>query len=250
MKFSVKNMIKKSLSKKKNIVLRLETKRQIRGGTYIFNPQNIEQTGHYYAVIYNLNNQNQLVLESTNIIKIIFYKNKKPLKWIEVINLWKSNPAFNNFFTNIINECQFTDYFFECPGINLKKIYKQIFEFRLIKYSRLFPSTDLKAFEDQRKNKSKSILVFPNLSHTSILIIPNKEQKSNFEIYNSIGSFLRGGTSKQINLFFSQIGITLEKLLQDNQGKKIWLSTHGLGVHWLHIRLDFSPKYYQTECYK
>ena len=82
------------------------------------------------------------------------------------------------------------------------------------------------------------------------MIIPNKEQKSDFKIYNSIRSFLKDGTSKQINLLFSQIGITLEKLLQDNQGKKVWLSTHGLGVHWLHIRLDFSPKYYQTQSYK
>ena len=111
MRFSIKKVYKKSKSKK-NIILRLKTKTQIKGGTYIFNPQNIEQTGHYYAVIYNLNNQNEEVLESTNIIKIILYKNKKPLRWIEVINLWKSNQAFNNFFTNIINDCQFKDYFF------------------------------------------------------------------------------------------------------------------------------------------
>lgn len=251
MSFSIKKVYMKFKSKKKNIILRFETKTQIKGGTYIFNPQKVDQTGHYYAVIYNLNNQNQEVLELTNIIKIILYKNKKPLRWIEVINLWKSNSAFNHFFTNIINECIFTDYFFECPGITLHKLYSQIFEFRLINHSKSFPSTDLTAFEDQKKkNKSKSILVFGNLSQTSILIIPNKKQKSDFKIYNSIGNFLKGGTNKQINLLFSQIGVTLEKLLQDNHGKKVWLSTHGLGVHWLHFRLDFSPKYYQTDCYK
>ena len=27
--------------------------------------------------------------------------------------------------------------------------------------------------------------------------------------------------------------------------KKVWMSTSGLGVYWLHVRLDSRPKYYQ-----
>jgi hypothetical protein len=29
----------------------------------------------------------------------------------------------------------------------------------------------------------------------------------------------------------------------------MWLSTSGLGVAWLHIRLDSTPKYYQHQPY-
>lgn len=30
----------------------------------------------------------------------------------------------------------------------------------------------------------------------------------------------------------------------------IWLSTSGLGVYWLHVRLDTRPKYYNHDEYK
>ena len=30
----------------------------------------------------------------------------------------------------------------------------------------------------------------------------------------------------------------------------VWLSTSGLGVYWLHVRLDSRPKYYTYEPYK
>jgi len=29
----------------------------------------------------------------------------------------------------------------------------------------------------------------------------------------------------------------------------IWLSTHGLGVYWLHVRIDTYPKYYHYQPY-
>ena len=30
----------------------------------------------------------------------------------------------------------------------------------------------------------------------------------------------------------------------------LWVSTSGLGVYWLHVRLDSYPKYYQHAPYK
>ncbi|MGB1216866.1 MAG: DUF6940 family protein [Saprospiraceae bacterium] len=30
----------------------------------------------------------------------------------------------------------------------------------------------------------------------------------------------------------------------------MWLSTAGLGVYWLHIRMDNRPKYYKHKAYK
>lgn len=32
--------------------------------------------------------------------------------------------------------------------------------------------------------------------------------------------------------------------------RKLWLSTSGLGVSWLHVRVDSVPKYYNFEEYK
>jgi hypothetical protein len=37
----------------------------------------------------------------------------------------------------------------------------------------------------------------------------------------------------------------LAKLESDKQGDTpFWLSTSGLGVYWMHVRIDVAPKYY------
>jgi len=33
-------------------------------------------------------------------------------------------------------------------------------------------------------------------------------------------------------------------------GKTFWVSTSGLGVAWLHVRVDSKPKYYSHEAYR
>ena len=29
--------------------------------------------------------------------------------------------------------------------------------------------------------------------------------------------------------------------------KKVWINTHGNGVHFLHVRIDIRPRYYRTK---
>ena len=46
----------------------------------------------------------------------------------------------------------------------------------------------------------------------------------------------------------SMLNILNSQDFQDNEN--IWLSTHGLGIPWLHIRIDTIPKYYSYKNYK
>jgi hypothetical protein len=41
--------------------------------------------------------------------------------------------------------------------------------------------------------------------------------------------------------------VEAEELLQ--AGRRFWISTSGLGVPWVHVRLDSYPKYYQYRPY-
>ncbi|HLR31307.1 MAG TPA: hypothetical protein VK074_02380, partial [Fodinibius sp.] len=43
--------------------------------------------------------------------------------------------------------------------------------------------------------------------------------------------------------------ITAEETLDAIGEEPRWLSTNGMGVFWLHMRIDRRPKYYQTEDY-
>lgn len=39
-------------------------------------------------------------------------------------------------------------------------------------------------------------------------------------------------------------------LMMLKKHNKVWISTHGTGVPYLHVRIDTTPKYYQINKYK
>jgi hypothetical protein len=90
-------------------------------------------------------------------------------------------------------------------------------------------------------NKTKNVVTFPNLGHDADLIVPCP--KSENSCYTHIGSFVRKADENQIDEFWK---ITGRETLLAIGSKPTWLSTSGLGVFWLHARIDTVPKYYQT----
>ncbi|MCF6320084.1 MAG: hypothetical protein L3J83_12560 [Proteobacteria bacterium] len=85
-----------------------------------------------------------------------------------------------------------------------------------------------------------------NLGKDTRLVIPTK--KTDKEIYNHMGRFIRLADEKQIVEVFKRVGQSTAKEIEEQ--KLIWLNTAGLGVIWLHIRMDTKPKYYKTIRYK
>lgn len=63
-----------------------------------------------------------------------------------------------------------------------------------------------------------------------------------------MGKFIRFAEKEQIIEVFKRVG---KSILEEIESQKlIWLNTAGLGVIWLHIRMDTRPKYYKTKRYK
>jgi hypothetical protein len=67
------------------------------------------------------------------------------------------------------------------------------------------------------------------------------------EHYAHLASFLRGGPEAQIDRLLTTLAHEIEARLSS---APLWVSTSGLGVPWLHVRLDSSPKYYQHAPFK
>jgi hypothetical protein len=57
---------------------------------------------------------------------------------------------------------------------------------------------------------------------------------------------VRQAAQSQIENLWRETGRAMRENLSE---RKLWLSTSGLGVSWLHIRLDSYPKYYQHRPY-
>ena len=93
--------------------------------------------------------------------------------------------------------------------------------------------------------KNKNVVSFPNLRKDATLIVPCPLQENS--AYTHIANFTRQAPSFQQIEFWQFLG---KKTKENLSQQPLWISTSGLGVYWLHVRLDSYPKYYCFQPYK
>src|SRR5262249_14520254 len=91
-----------------------------------------------------------------------------------------------------------------------------------------------------------TIAVFPNLSGDAFLIAPRKI--ANADCYGHVAALLRDAPRAQQHAMFRTLAREIEVRLAALP-VRFWVSTSGLGVPWVHVRLDTYPKYYQHRPY-
>lgn len=91
------------------------------------------------------------------------------------------------------------------------------------------------------KSKNKNVIDFANLSGDTILVVPMPKKNKNF---SNIKEFIDNATLTQQKALWKRVATITRKLLKEN--KYVWISTHGLGVPYLHVRISTTPKYYGT----
>lgn len=169
-----------------------------------------------------------------------------PLSFCETVGLWRDNADFRGYFTALISGSPFDALFWETPPVT-DQTSSRPFEFVLLQappLSRLQPdpSSFMPHFSSQ---PSEEILTFPNLGGDAILVVPAPLAEPSCYIH--LARFLRDAPRSQVDTFWRSTGLAMEKRLSS---RPTWLSTAGLGVSWLHLRLDSRPKYYRHEPYK
>ncbi|MEO0415529.1 MAG: hypothetical protein AAF226_11315 [Verrucomicrobiota bacterium] len=65
--------------------------------------------------------------------------------------------------------------------------------------------------------------------------------------YSHLAKFLRTAAAEERQSLWRELSIRVADQISDSP---IWLSTAGLGVSWLHLRIDSTPKYYRHTTYK
>jgi len=162
----------------------------------------------------------------------ILYESK--VMWKDVCNFMSKGKIFKDEFIDILKKCKFKGYMIKCN----KYVNDKYFKFVIIKYDYLsYMQLDKETYKEYFK---KEFNVFPNISGDTILISPSPyDDKTD---YRSIGPYFRTSTKK-----------TLYKLLEcisKNLFEGCYLNTHGLGVSYIHIRIDLKPKYYSLDTKK
>ena len=101
---------------------------------------------------------------------------------------------------------------------------------------------DYSSFQKYIDESKKNVVSFSNLGGDTILIIPMPRKERN---YTTIKDFIDNAIISQQKIFWKKVASEIKKILKNNE--KIYVSTHGLGVPYFHLRIDSIPKYYVTK---
>ena len=153
-------------------------------------------------------------------------------------------------FSSILANSSMKAFFFETKGVNNKSSYSDQFEFVLVESSYLYTFADGKQDEDtfrehfEQCKESEVGCAFYNPSRTSVLITPMNLQPESNNVYGHLASFIRRAPNSQIKRFLRMVVQRYVEEIKMKDEERVWLSTDGSGVAWLHFRLDPIPKYY------
>lgn len=150
---------------------------------------------------------------------------------------------------NFIFDLKTNGIFFECIPVSFKTL-KTTFRFVIIT-TNLFKNIQPNSQPFQSYFNGKSLTTsFLGKSGDVLLVVPQPMNNVSEITYTHLYNFIKYGSPEYFKNVFAECIKLLCETMQENKNTKYWLSTSGLGVSWLHFRIDTIPKYYNYEEYK
>jgi len=171
----------------------------------------------------------------------------KPCSYAETIEGWRFDSAFRAFFTGVLADAPYCAYLWETPPITRHSSTRAV-EFVLVdspQLARSVPDPHAFASHFEATDSGEEVAVFPNLGGDAFLVAPTP--LAPLKAYPHLAAFVRTAPTEQQHKFWQTVGSTFADRLG---ARPLWLSTNGLGVAWLHARLDTRPKYYTFRPYR
>lgn len=131
-------------------------------------------------------------------------------------------------------------------GVALERAKKLTFTFALVNGPELSHFEKTGAEKDAFKehfDTEKEGVAFYNFGKDARLVAPCPNSNS-IGHYSHLAKFVRKGRKEQVDALFVLVAEEYLKALRQSPFKTVWLSTSGLGIGWLHFRIDYLPKYY------
>mmetsp|Transcript_16336 Transcript_16336/g.23719 ORF Transcript_16336/g.23719 Transcript_16336/m.23719 type:complete len:216 (-) Transcript_16336:5155-5802(-) len=157
----------------------------------------------------------------------------------------------------------FKGVFFETKGVTCESSKREFFSFVVLKSPALArisrPDPDSFAEHFARARRASPglppvAITFENLGRDALLIspMPLAERREYSGYFGSGRSpeyahfpFLTSAPAPDVSELLRLMAASYLNRLITRGTRNVWLNTSGLGVSWLHVRLDSSPKYYQ-----
>jgi hypothetical protein len=180
---------------------------------------------------------------SSAVHKFTISTNHEPMTFRQIILSWETNAAFADFFSELLSKSSFSAFRWELPGLYRGNV-DSAADFVLVDYPRLNRAMRQSAFAEYFDGQSDTVR-FMNLSGDTELVVPCPAN-SRCD-YSHLASFVRTASEQQIQDLWRLVGKTMSEKLGE---RPVWLSTAGMGVPWLHVRIATKPKYYAYDPYK
>lgn len=178
-----------------------------------------------------------------------FEKVEWGISWAEFLAELAMSADRRDALTRTIVDCPYEAVFWETNPVSIESL-DQPFEFVLVDapaLAQVAPQPD--AFREHFDSPDADLWVtsFENLGRDAALVVPMPVADPG--VYPHLARFVRKAPPEQVDATWQAVATAMQERLAQSEGR-IWLSTSGLGVYWVHIRLDTRPKYYTHRPYR
>ena len=179
-------------------------------------------------------------------VQVRLLENGVPLSFRRWFELLEHDAEFIDWYGAVLLSPAFDAVFWELPPLTAQTIDADA-EFVLIESVELagLHADPIPFRSEFSKSREADVITFPNLGGDALLIVPTP--RGDAGAYPHLTAFLRMAPDRQVEALWRTTALCFYENLGESP---IWLSTAGLGVAWLHLRLDSRPKYYRYDPYK
>jgi hypothetical protein len=193
---------------------------------------------------------------SSNAIKYLFYENGASASFERFFELLSDQEsAVHGVFYKVFSSFPFRSgaVFWECAPITPTTFVSNQFEFILMDAPRLAErAVDIGPFRKKfiENPELGSVISFHSLGKDAVLVVPTPPRSEALQTeFTHLASFMRGAGAPHVESLWVRVGREVLDHVKSSE-QTTWISTSGLGVSWLHVRLDSIPKYYNWVPYK
>lgn len=177
-------------------------------------------------------------LENGRVQKYSLWAGDSPITWGQAIRLWIRDGWFADWFGALLASSAYPAYFWETPPLSISTLADR-FEFVLANSPALDGVIADPAPFEAHLHSADPVVAFANLGKDALLIVPSDSDCRGAAAH--LAEFVRAAPRELNRALWAAVGNALQTRVSD---APLWCSTSGLGVYWLHIRLDTFPKYY------
>jgi hypothetical protein len=173
------------------------------------------------------------------------FRGEEPVSFGEYLDLLAEDPKFDSWYTSVLAGADYDAFFWEHPPL-CNSVTDSAAEFVLIEspsLARIGPNPEPFSSHFKREPEGE-IVSFCSLGGDAVLLAPRPSGR--LETCAHLAAFVRQAPEYRVQSLWRATGRAMRQHLGE---RKLWLSTSGLGVSWLHVRLDSYPKYYQYQPY-